>query len=844
MKIAGQPVILRSPAPSYPCIVGCRTFHSILHMRFRALIVSSLLVFSAPALSQERVGAPVPVTPWMDEELDIADLRISPLSLADLEGKESGTIQNEKTALSSPKSTLEKAYAARIVDELPQFGYDLFSSASATQTQEKFQPTGIVDDAYILSAGDMLDIILRGQVSARHAVTVDQKGRLILEDFPPIPAAARTLGDVRADLEAEAAQIPNTNIFVTLSGIRQVGVLVVGDVVSPGRQTLSSFHTVLDALNAAGGIEKTGSLRKVKLIRGGKTTTIDLYHLLLRDGGRADMTLRDGDRIIVPPIGPTVGLGGFVKRPGIYEILDQERLSLKQILGLGGGLITPGKIRFIHLHLSQDGRENAQDVEDMSMPLFSDGSILMATTAQAAAEGSITLSGHTREPGTHALNRAQTLSALIGNAAVLGPDIYPLIGIIARTDPASLAKKLLPFSPHQVMTGLQDQTLQNGDTVYLFSNADIRALDPDNAPPLLHKASTAVNLNQTSAITDPLLRSFLQERSAFIRGAVRVPGAYPVSDGARLDALLAAAGGTTLEAATDNIEWTRREGGGASRTTLDLANAAVMETLITPGDTVRVNQSFHRIADKSVTLHGEVARPGRYDLSPGDTLSALIARAGGLTPHAYPDGAIFSRAGERKTEEQRYRAQARDLELKLASTLQSAQKDKKPDPAEIAAVQDLITELKDAKAVGRITVETDPAILADDPEQDILLESGDRIFIPARPLTVRVAGEVLSPAALQFRKDRSPQDYIRQAGGTTYYADKGRSFVIYPDGSAQPLEIGLWDHAAVMVPPGSTIVVPRDPEPFSFIEGAERVSQILANLAISGLYVEAIGDDD
>jgi len=102
---------------------------------------------------------------------------------------------------------------------------------------------------------------------------------------------------------------------------------------------------------------------------------------------------------------------------------------------------------------------------------------------------------------------------------------------------------------------------------------------------------------------------------------------------------------------------------------------------------------------------------------------------------------------------------------------------------------------------------------------------------------------VLSPAALQFKSGKSAMDYINEAGGTTYYADKGRAFVIFPDGSAAPLGISAWNHSNHLIPPGSTIIVPRDPKPFDFLDSAERVSQILANLAISGLYIEAIGDD-
>ena len=157
--------------------------------------------------------------------------------------------------------------------------------------------------------------------------------------------------------------------------------------------------------------------------------------------------------------------------------------------------------------------------------------------------------------------------------------------------------------------------------------------------------------------------------------------------------------------------------------------------------------------------------------------------------------------------------------------------------------RDLAAELRQVEAVGRITVEADPGILDTQPELDMLLESGDRLYIPQRPLTVRVAGEVLSPASLQFRKEKNPRDYVAEAGGYTYHADKDRVFVLYPDGSAQPLQLSMWNHNAVMIPPGSTIVVPRDPKPFDFIQSARDVSQILSNLAITGIFLDDIRDD-
>ncbi|HPF79205.1 MAG TPA: SLBB domain-containing protein, partial [Alphaproteobacteria bacterium] len=584
--------------------------------------------------------------------------------------------------------------------------------------------------------------------------------------------------------------------------------------------------------------KKSGSLRTIKLVRHGKSYFVDLYQLLMANGGGADKLLQDGDRIIVPPVGPTLAVSGSVKRPAIYEIRRGEKISLHQALGLGGGVLTPGQNRYMKLEYTADGKETVEDVTKPEERLFGDGSILMVAQSEQKRAQEVTLEGNTRQPGPHDLKKSKTLSGLITDEKVLGNDIYPLMAVIERYDPELLTKKYIAFSPYQVLHKQYDDTLQEGDKVRLFSMQQIRNLENKKENSMLHKVSASTDKNE---IHDSVLSAFLSERAAFVRGSVRQEGAYPVTNGTTLKTLLAVAGGVALEANKESIELSSRDNG---RRIINIETEDPATITVSAGDTVRVNQKFHKIADHSVMLIGEVNHPGRYDLMPGDTLSKLIERAGGLTDQSYPDGAIFSRATERKREQSRYQAQAQDLEMKLAASLQQADDEKKPDMTQVSATQSLIAQLKNAQTVGRITVEADPASLSADPDQDILLEEGDKIYIPKRPMTVRVAGEVLSPASLQFRKGKDPLDYIREAGGTTYYADKDRAFVIYPDGSAQPLHVNAWNHNATFIPPGSTIIVPRDPQPFNFIESAERVSQILANLAISGLYIDAIGDNN
>ena len=760
-------------------------------------------------------------------------------------------------------SALEELYTRRVSTPLEQFGYDLFDQ-QATQTPEiTTAPMGAVQDDFILGSGDQLLITFTGQRNDQKLYKIDTRGMLVMKDLPPIPAMGRSIKQVRAALSAQITSMPNTQAYVSLSSVRQIGVLVVGHVKKPGRKTLNVFHTVLDALNLAGGIQKEGSLRAIKLIRNGRGTSIDLYNLLLNGTIPSDIRLRDGDRIIIPPIGPTLAIAGDVKRPGIYEIkkarqarlnlnaANSEKLSLNAMLNLSGGVLAPNQNRFLKLSISSKSIEHVQEIKDPITPSFNENTILSVISAREKRSGTIELAGHTRKSGIHDLSSNQTLRELLQNDAALGDDIYPLIGVIQRKDKEQLSTQYISYPLRSVLKNEFDLKLQGDDIIILLSNSYIsntynnNGFDTNNKEK--HKKSSP--LFSHKKINPETLKSYLKEQSIYVRGAVRAPGQYPIAAGITLDNIIAASGGMTLEANPQSIEITSSNLNGehrknnpsaTQRTTIDLNSTNPVYVSLSPGDTVRVNQKFRKMEERTVRITGEVLHPGEYDLLAEDSVSTLIQRAGGLTKQAYAPGAIFSRESERKAEELRFRAAAHDMERRLASAIE---RDKNPpDATQIEMVRALADELAEIEAVGRITVETDPAILSTKPELDMLLEKGDRLFIPKRPLTVRVSGEILSPASLQFRKDKDPRDYIHQAGGFTYHADKNRTFVLFPDGSAHPLKVSTWNHTPVFIPPGSTIVVPRDPKPFDFIESAKEVGQILSNLAVTSVFIDDIRD--
>ena len=850
---------------------------------FRALNAASLLcILTAPFAYAQGEDLPGPASTWLSNraytQQDLYDVPSSdtPYEIESQKRETSEgqrlyrdryhppendlgrTFQDEKPQV--PPSVLEEMYSRRADEKLEQFGYDLFTATDAGKDDNDAAtpPMGAVQDAFVLGIGDEVQITFTGQRTDQQNYKINSEGLLIIADLPPLPAAGRTMGDVRSEIDSAIASLHNTRAYIALTSVRQIGVLVVGQVHKPGRQNLTVFHSVLDALNASGGIKKTGTMREIRLVRQGRTQIIDLYDLLLHGTGRADSQLRDGDRIIVQSIGPTVAVTGDIKHPGIFEVRQNkyagpkniETLSLNDILSLSGGILAPGQNRFIHLALDTKGRENASEINDTKARIFSDGSILSVKKAQERRAGMVELVGNTRRPGVHDLTHNRNLSTLLDSPDVLGPDIYPLIGIIERWNPETFSRIYLDFSVRSVSERTMDIALQESDRIILLGKTEIANLNQEDKPEpekieKIGYAQVSDKEYRLYAQENKTIRKYLINRTATLTGEVMNPGLYPVSGSVTLDQVLAVAGGMTRAADPSALEITaaaatHHNEDAPARAIYDLSVTPPENIPVRPGDSIRIASLTRPAELRTVVIRGEVTNPGPYDILPGDRISDLLNRAGGLTQQAYPKGAIFSRESQRKAEKLRFRASAQDMKRALASAIEREKNP--PDARQIEMVRELARELEDITPLGRITVEADPHALNINPELDMLLEPGDRLYIPRRPLTVRVDGEVLSPASLQFRKDKEPRDYIREAGGFTYNADKDRAFVIFPDGSAQPLKVSLWRHSADMIPPGSTIIVPRDPKPFDFIESAKDVSQILSNLAITAIFIDDIRD--
>ena len=805
-------------------------------------------------------------------------------------------------------SPVEREFRNRLSDPtLRQFGYDLLASA---QRGSPGAVTGSVSDSYVIGVGDDLVVQFQGATNDSRTVRVDREGRIVVGALPPIYAAGRSLGAVRRELAAATRRtLLGTEVFVSLGSVHAITVFVGGEVDRPGQFNLTSLSDVGSALALAGGVRRSGSLRNVRIVRGGGGITVDLYGLV-GIGAPPAVRLQDGDRIIVPVIGDTVAVAGAVARPGIYEV--RRGTTVGAVLDYAGGALRPRGNTLAISRISSGGQETFVRAVSLGARIEPGDAIQLVGGSAGGATGRVTLRGYVENPGPRPLIATPTVRDLVGDVADLRFDTYLPMAVLLRRDPETAARVLQPVNLITALRSRPGVALRSDDRLYVFSRTDIAFLNqtpvrrvvlgqPNPFPECRSLArlealvgdtksarfdvvtrgafvvdrggqsDVAVGGNLRSAVRgdegvrtgadavaagqagplvgssdrsgsagsidannrcpsvfeeEPDLLSVLIENAVAVGGGIRAPGAYPVAGALSARDLAAVAQGLIPNATDLTLDLTR----GSDATRIPGSSDALATTLVRAGDDLRFNAAQPQYEAGGVLLTGEVARPGLYTVRKGERLSDLIARAGGVSPLAYPYGAVFTRRTVKEAQQEGIRRTGRELTSAFLAV--SARKSTTGGGGgdQTASVARLIESLSSVEAPGRVVIEADPRALAVRPDLDTVLESGDTLFIPKRPNYVLTLGDVSNPGALQFVAGKTALAYLGETGGTAKTADKRRIFLVLPNGTAQPLRDLKSINAKVIIPPGSTIIVPKDIDPLFTLDLIRDVSGIFGTL--------------
>ena len=252
----------------------------------------------------------------------------------------------------SRKTTFQTYVEVATGRQLEIFGRELFHNVPST-----FAPLqGVqVNPDYVVGPGDSIQIRGWGMVDIEANVAVSRNGEIYIPKVGSIKVSGVRYRDLQAYLKkAIGRMFTNFDLSVSISQTRSVQVYVVGNAQRPGSYTLSAMSTLLNALFVSGGPSETGSMRNIKVRRGGQVISFDLYDMLVYGEKSSDIDLHDGDVIYISEVGPQVALVGNVKKPGIFELRKES--SLAEVIAWAGGFESTAAFKNIIVEKSVDNR--------------------------------------------------------------------------------------------------------------------------------------------------------------------------------------------------------------------------------------------------------------------------------------------------------------------------------------------------------------------------------------------------------------------------------------------------------------------------------------------------------
>ena len=661
-------------------------------------------------------------------------------------------------------------------DENQVFGRNIFNNHQLT-----FEPSqNIATPAnYRLGAGDKVIIDVWGASQTSIESTISPDGVVVVEGVGPIKLAGLSVQQATSVVKSKLGQYyADCKFSLSVGDVRSIQVQVVGEVVAPGTYTLSSLSSAFNALYLAGGINDIGTLRDIKVYRGGKNiAVIDVYDYLLNGNMAGDVRLQDNDVIVVGPYDCLVNVRGKVKRPMFYEMKTGE--NVKQVLTFAGGFAGDAYTKNVRLTRKAGSEYSMHTVDEFQSAAFQvmDGDSIFVDSVVARFSNMVEVRGAVMHAGQFQLGgEIQTVRGLLQAAEGLREDAYRTRAVMHRQKD-DLSLEMVTVDVDGIMEGrVPDIALKKGDVLFVPSVIEMKG-----------------------------------EQTLTIAGEVLYPGTYHYAENTTIGDIILQAGGLTDAASLAKVDVFRRiydanstENTGEMAETFSFALDADLRVAdssftLKPYDVVAVRRSPTYSEQRSVSVTGCVNFEGQYSMtSKSYRLTDLVKAAGGITAIGYTKGARLNRVmtpDERLQRESSLRA----AQIQLYEEAMQSDKD-----YNMAQADSLLQMKMDLGATYPVAVNLDKAMENPGGPEDIVLREGDQLVIPQFSNTVKVSGEVSYPISMNFKKGESLKYYIKRAGGYGNRAKKKGVYAIYMNGSVEKLN----HHSGKAVQPGCEIVVP------------------------------------
>ena len=506
----------------------------------------------------------------------------------------------ESLLINTEKLLQQLKFVEDSTSKMPYIGYEIFTQRD---TIPFWQNLPIPAD-YILGPGDEIEISLWGETDLYNSEIINRDGQLYIENIGILNLGGKTVYEAKEYILSKYSRVystllgktPKSFIDITLGELKSVNVHFVGFVNIPGVHLVHPFSNIITGLMQVGGIDNKGTLRDIHLIRKKeKIGSVDIYNYIFKGSSVTDLRLMDQDIIYVPPRKSTIPLTGRVKKPGYYEIINDE--SINDLLDISGGKEIRAS-ETIFLYRSNDTLSNAYLLKSNQLSSFivSDGDSIHVPQ-RSKIDKFVRIEGQIQNSGEY------------------------------------------PFQKNMKLRDLIEATMTLDDLDFMktvdFSKIMVNRKNPSGKSPLniyVDMREKNISLMNGDHITVPRKNQFYPIESVIITGEVKNPGIYPVNDLTNLEKALDLCGGYSDYALEEGIEIFRDS----------LRIAWDDETFIlNDGDSLNVLKK-----SGLVLVSGEVNVPGYVSYKKGESIKKYINRAGGFSAFAetrdvlivYPNG--------------------------------------------------------------------------------------------------------------------------------------------------------------------------------------------------------------
>ncbi|WP_439504223.1 SLBB domain-containing protein [Sediminibacterium sp.] len=707
--------------------------------------------------------------------------RMASLNLGSIGDKKTSNVTYESRKPLNIKNEFKKEEK----EGLKIFGSEFFSNANLT-----FEPNMRIatPSNYVLGVDDELAIDIFGFSEKTSKYKINTEGQIRIPNIGPVLISGLTIEEAKIKLKSVLAKtypgLNNGNTFlqISLGQIRSIRVTLIGEVNQPGTYEMSSLSTLANALYASGGPSNNGSFRKIDLIRNGKRlVTFDLYDFLLNGDLTKNLLLKDDDIIKIHPYAVRLALTGAVKRPAIYESESGESLGTVIEKYATGFEDNANRNQITIQRLGELGKSilNVEYKNINTFHLKSSDSIFVGAIPKRF-ENRVVIAGAVYYPNSYSNTVYPTIGDLL-KAAQLKENAFSNRALLFRTNES---KDTIITAINLNNSSDLKLTLRNDDSLHVYNK---------------------VELKEKAIVT--------------ITGELNNPGTFSHAIGLRLEDLILLAGGLRDRASFKEVEVLRRIRNDATLSDTSVYNIILKFNLkdslallngqasieLEPYDVVNVKNLPRNQAAGSVTINGEVLFPGTYLLNTKkDRVSDLFARAGGILN----TGSLSSGYFLRNTYQAALKGEVLEIKKSLSKQLSNDTLTKKF----------LDSTLSKEKVL--MSVNLQKALANPGSSDDIILEEGDMITIPKTPVSVQAFGGVNIQKKVNFYQGLSTRKLVKESGGFAENANRGGSYILYPDGKIRTANSYIFFRTYPRLVPGAELYVPvkRYKKPLSIAE--------------------------